>query len=389
MKHRIKVAYLLTPVEFGGSEKVSLTFLRNVDRTRFDIYPTVLIRPWEKDTVFVRQLEDAYPLYKLPVAIRPGSVGRDHLRVIRCVKSLHRYLSKRSVHILHTHGYFADIIGIPVSKLLGLSHISTCHGFISNNTKLAMYNMLDRFVLRFCDRIIVVSEGIKDELIKGGIRKSRITVIQNAIENRENYDPSLFSAHRKKMRRLLNIGDSEFLVGYVGRLSEEKGLRYLIEAREGIGPNGKPFKIVLIGEGPYRKGLEDLAKRKGLEMEVIFAGFHLDVEEWFAALDIFVLPSLTEGTPMSLLEAMSFGCPVIAARVGGVAKVIEDGVNGVLIGPGDSRMLAEKIEMFLNDPFMRRELGERAARLIEKDYNVHDWCRRIETEYNLAIRKNW
>ena len=187
MKDKIKIAYLLTPVEFGGSEKVSLTFLRNVDRTRFDIYPTVLIRPWEKDTVFVRQLEDAYPLYKLPVAIRPGSVGRDHLRVIRCVKSLHRYLSKRSVHILHTHGYFADIIGIPVSKLLGLSHISTCHGFISNDTKLAMYNMLDRFVLRFCDRIIVVSEGIKDELIKGGIKKSRITVIQNAIENRENY----------------------------------------------------------------------------------------------------------------------------------------------------------------------------------------------------------
>ena len=161
----LRIAYILTPVEFGGSEKVNLTFLNNVDRTLFDIYPVLLSRPWEKDNVFMKQLHEAnYSLYKIPVAIRPRSDGRDYLRVIRCFRKLYRFLSAENILLIHTHGYFADIIGMPAAKMLGIPHISTCHGFISNDRNLIIYNTLDRIALRFSDKIISVSDKIKNDI---------------------------------------------------------------------------------------------------------------------------------------------------------------------------------------------------------------------------------
>jgi glycosyltransferase involved in cell wall biosynthesis len=384
MSSKPKIAYILTPITFGGSDKVNLTYLRNADRSRFDINPILLIRPWEAETIFAQELKKFnYSFYTIPVAKRPSIEGRDYFRVLRCFKMIYSILKKASFDLVHTHGYFADIIGMPISKILHIPHISTCHGFISNDRKLKIYNSLDKLSLRFCERIIAVSEEIKNGLLKKGINESKIVVIQNAVQN--SYGRKEFADHRTEKRRFLSIEQDEFVIGYVGRLSEEKGVHYLIEAGSVLKESFEPFKIIIIGDGPRRKELKDLTKLKGLEREIIFTGFQSDVENWLPALDVFVLPSLTEGTPMALLEAMSVGIPIIATSVGGVPKIVENEISGFLIEPADFRALAEKIIILKENPVLRNKMAMEGLEIIKKRFDVHEWCRKIEREYDFTL----
>lgn len=381
----MRIAYIATPVDFGGAEKVSLNFLKNVDRTRFDISAILLVRPWEADNAFVEEIKKArFEIHKVPVAIRPSSEGQDFLRVPRCFKLIHSILKNGSFDLVHTHGYFADITGIPTAKKLSLPVISTCHGFISQDSRLKLYNRLDRLSLRLADRIIAVSEALKQELIAGGIKEKRVVVITNAVMADARGDASSETAALKRLS--INCNDNEFLIGYAGRLSKEKGVEHLIEAAAILISGGLPMKIVIIGDGPEKGILMDMARSRGIEDKITFTGFQNDVESWLTCLNAFVLPSLTEGTPMALLEAMACGLPCVASAVGGVPDVIENWKDGVLVQPGKAKELAEALEKIYNGKPLRQSISQEAVRTINARYNIKDWTRRIEAEY-LALGK--
>lgn len=385
MRSPLRVAYILTAIDFGGSDRVSLNFLKKVDRKRFETVPILLTRPWEEENIFIRELrKEGYPIEKVPVALRPRSEGRDYFRILRCLKIAHSILKKGSFDLVHTHGYFADIVGIPVAKKLSISTIATCHGFISNDRNLRIYNGLDRLVLKFSDKIIAVSEEIKKELIQSGINESRIGVILNAVNT--NIRSEQASESRQEKRRQLKIGEEERVVGYVGRLSEEKGIKNLMIAASMLIRSGTPVKVLILGEGPQRKELEALVEKEGLTESVIFAGFQTDVESWMPALDLFCLPSLTEGTPMALLEAMAYGVPVVATAVGGVPGVIQSGRNGLLVSPNQSEALRDAIAQLLKEGALRSSLSEAARDSIKKNYHIDDWTRKIEAQYDLIVK---
>ena len=124
-------------------------------------------------------------------------------------------------HLVHTHGYFADIIALPVCKLLGIPQISTCHGFISNDSTLKLYNLLDKIILRFCEKIIAVSSEIMNDLVRSRIKESRIVVIQNAVQI--PYGNKEFEDHRINKRQQLLIDSDIFVVGYVGTIKRGEG----------------------------------------------------------------------------------------------------------------------------------------------------------------------
>ena len=380
----IRIAYILTPVEFGGSETVSLTFLKNVDRSQFDIYPILFIRPWEEDNVFIKQLEkENYPIFKIPVAKRPKSGGRDYFRIVRCYKRLHSVLSEGSFHLIHTHGYFADILATLAAILLRIPRISTYHGLISNDKTLMFYNILDHIILRFSNEIIAVSEEIKDELIRIGIKGTRIKVILNAVPTK--VDDTISSQNRQKIRGLFGIKEEEFVVGYVGRLSQEKGIKHLIESTSLLIESGIPIKVLIIGDGPQRKELEALASEQEAKQEIIFSGFQENIENWFPAMDVFVLPSLTEGTPMALLEAMAFGLPVVASAVGGVPRIIESGKNGILVSGGNPVKLKDTIKKLYENKSLRENISKEARTTVKVKYDVKSWAKKIENEYMKTI----
>ena len=381
-----KIAYILTPVEYGGSEKVNLVFLKNVNRERYDVHPIILIRPWENDNTFVKALNDmGYASRVIPVAKRPVSEGRDYFRVLRCLSILHGILSKEKFDIVHTHGYFADIIGSVTSHLHNVPHIATCHGFISNDVRLKIYNIIDKLLLRYCAKVIAVSEEIKINLVKSGINEEKIVNIQNAVKN--TLSASQLQCLREEKRKQLSIEKDEFVVGYAGRLSKEKGLCYLIRAGVLLNLRIRNFKIIIMGDGPERRALEYTVAQEGLQETVIFTGFVTDVEEWLPAMDIFVLPSLSEGTPMALLEAMSKGRPVIASRVGGVPMVVDDNITGFLVEPGNSAAIAEKIRYIKENEEIRNKMSMEVSKAVKIRFDVRDWCQRIEKEYDDILKR--
>ena len=377
---KYKIAYILTPIEFGGAEKVSLTFLRNVDRTIFDIYPILLTRPWEKFNLFIEEIKKAnYQYVTIPVALKPLSEGKDYFRVFRCFKFLVSILMKHKYDIIHSNGYFADILGVPAAKIFSIPHVSTCHGYIATDRSLAIYNALDRFFLRFSTKIIAVSDTIKIALINSGVKESRIEVIKNAVST--DIDSVLFAKNRQEIRHLLGIDDNDFVVGYSGRLSEEKGVRYLIEACKVLSKSGVNLKVLIIGDGPQKLELQQLVEESDLSDEIIFAGFQKEIESWLPALDLFVLPSLTEGTPMALLEAMAFGISVVASSVGGVPQVINSGENGLLVSPAKIDEIVNAILVLINNKELCNTFSDAGKHTINEKFNIKDWVNKIESVY--------
>ncbi len=377
---KIKAAYILTPITFGGAEKVSLNFLRTVDRDLFDIRPILLTRPWEEEPYFAREIQRlGYDYVKVPVALRPLSNGRDRMRLPRVAYRFRSILKRESFDVVHTHGYFADICGLPVARLQGLRTISTCHGFVSNDRKMGVYNKVDTYALRLCRSIIAVSECIKSELVQRGIKESKIAVIPNAVSS--PIDDYEFLALRHKKRSSLEIDAKDFVVGYLGRLSKEKGLSYLIQALAELAATGEPIKLLIVGEGPEKEALEQIVQEKNLGSQVIFAGFQTDIENWLPVLDVFALPSLTEGTPMALLEAMAMEIPVLATAAGGVPKVVTDGVNGLLVPPGNHQNISNGLKMLKNNPELRVRLAREGSDMIKRKYSISKWCREIEQIY--------
>jgi glycosyltransferase involved in cell wall biosynthesis len=376
---KIKVAYVVTPVDFGGAEKVSLMFLRNVDRTLFDIHAITLIRPWEKYNFLTDALcEISHHVHKVPVANKPKEQGRDYLRIPRCCRLIHAFLKEGAFDLVHTHGYFADIVATPSSKLFGIPHLSTCHGFISDGGKLSFYNMINRLVLRFSDKIIAVSNDIQRDLVKSGIRMSKIVVIKNAAEA---VNQDTLKQIREKNRRLLSVSNDEFVIGYVGRLSKEKGVEYLVEATALLHEKGIKVITIIIGDGPEKHSLEDLAKSSNTQDSIIFLGFEKQPEKWLPTMDAFVLPSLSEGTPMALLEAMSHGLPVIASAVGGIPDIIESMRNGILVPAGQAQKIANSLSILQGNAALRQIIGTAGQQTVQSNYNGKDWTKIIEKEY--------
>ncbi len=380
-KRKIKVAYALTPVDFGGAEKVSLNFLRNFNTDQFEIVPILLIRPWERGNFFIQEIEKHKINYlTIPVAIKPSNKGRDYFRIIRCYQRLFLILKQGNFDLVHTNGYFADILGVPLSKFFHIPLVATCHGFIQNDRKLRSYNKIDIFLLKFSSKIISVATDLKEKLVSLGVPESKVLTIGNAVEL-PKLTQEEFLEKRFSVRKRFDFNDDDIVIGYVGRLSEEKGVKYLLAAGKELLKNGLKVKFLLIGDGPQKLELETITRNLGLQEFTIFTGFQKHVVNLLPALNIFVLPSLTEGTPMALLEAMSYGIPVVATHVGGIPKVINNEENGILIPPSNDSELAASILKLLNSKKLQEKLSNGARKSIKERYSLKNWIKAIEQLY--------
>ena len=373
MKPPIRVAYVLTPITFGGAEKVSLNFLSNVDRKQIDLHVIALVRPWEKPPLLLEEVKRLGITYTtLPTRVRPGA---DPLRILRVIWALYRIFRQQRFDLLHTHGYFADICALPIARLCRIPALSTCHGFINTDWKLQLNNRMDLWSLRLCKRVLAVSDGIRNGLEERGINKEKIRVITNAVPV-----PSLAMQNdkdRRCFRQQHGISPEEFVFVYVGRLSEEKGLHYLLEAFSGLIRSAICARLVLIGDGPQLKMLEQRVAELDLERQVSLTGFQKQISPWLAIADCFVLPSLTEGTPMALLEAMAAGVPIVATGVGGVPDVITNGVNGLLVPCANAEALRDGMSRIIAHPELREKYRCEARKTVESRYSVQPWCQKI------------
>lgn len=314
------------------------------------------------------------------LAVHPVSMaGRSNLAAIA---PLARLIRSSGIDLVHFHGTRAGLPGLAAARIAGSAALYTVHGWACHQGRgsLAMSaaRAFERTIAHGADVLICVSQAdLAVGLRFGLVNPERSRVIANGV------DPARCDAseRRQEQRSQLGLSPRSQAIGLVGRLTHQKGQRLLLNAAPGILARHPEARFVLVGDGEDRELLTALAAHHGLADRVLFAGPRLDVPALMAALDVFVLPSYWEGMPISLLEAMAAGKPVIASRVNGSAEAIADGKTGLLVPPGDAPALGAAICRILGDPALAARIGEAARREVNERYHVVDMISSVASLY--------
>jgi glycosyltransferase involved in cell wall biosynthesis len=298
-----------------------------------------------------------------------------------------RVLSKRQVQILHAHRYKENIIGGLASLFSGVPYrVKTVHGLNEplkglKKMKANLYYFLDRWITKLLfDRIIAVSSQIAEKL-QYNFSGPRIVCIHNCVDL-QKVKPSHSPLEVKKS---LGIKEDSPLIGTAGRLVPVKGLDYLLKATPIMLERSSGLKVLIVGEGPERTNLERLASQWGIDSKVIFAGQREDVYDLISAMDLFVLPSLSEGIPMALLEALALGVPVLASHVGGIPEVLVQGQTGLLVPPRDEKALADACLYLLENKEKARLLADRGKKLVQDRFSAEIMAQKVTHLYQSLI----
>jgi len=292
---------------------------------------------------------------------------------------------RKSYDLVHFHGASIPLfVALPFLKWMGkkvvakvaAANLGTEAGSLSGRYGL-LGSLLARLVRRV-DAFVAISDEIRIGLLRDGVPAERIYGIPNFI------DPDIFRPARPGEKELLkeNLGfPAKTVVLYAGRLVPRKGVAYLLEGWRDIVPVFPDARLLLLGGGLLRESLEAAAGRLGIAGTARFCGGVDNVPEYLRAADLFVLPSLQEGLPNALLEAMASGVPVVATRIGGVVDIVEEGVDALLVAPEDARGLAAAITTVLGDASLRERLSEAAVRKIASAYGLWDRVERYRELY--------
>ncbi len=292
-------------------------------------------------------------------------------------------IRKKPVAILHTHEFFMNTIGLAASWLTGIPLVATVHGKNYYSERFRR-RLAYRLVGKFADQMVAVSDDLRVFIAERvGVPPHRIRVVPNGVP--VDGEPS----HERlvALRESLGLEQHTRVVGTVGSLYPIKGHNYLIEAAVHVVRRCPDVNFMFVGRGRLREELEAQARSLSVSPNVRFLGHRDDVRDLLALCDAFVLPSVSEGMPLALLEAMAAGLPTVATGVGGVTEVINDGATGLLVPPRDSHALAKAIATLLEDQRLSKKLGESARELVASRYSLDVMVQAYQGIYSALLRK--
>ena len=323
---KFKVVHLIASSGLYGAEKWIYALMRAMDTSRFSSTLVNLYDATEGQSAvvagaFERDL-DAID-FNTGGSFNPLSIFK-----------LSRWLKQNHIDIVHGHGYKSDIIGLMAGRLAGCKVISTPHGWTQQpDRKLQFYEWLDRQAFRLMDAVCPLSQGLYDSIV-GYVRPDKIHLIMNGVDIDEI--TAAVPAFTKQ--------PDEFIIGYIGRLIDDKDLPTLFKAVKQLlddqqGNLEKKIRVMIVGDGDAGSGLHRLAEELGLQQTIEFLGYRADATNYLKCFDIFVLPSLSEGIPRCIMEAMAAGVPVAASDITGCRVLVKHDDTGWLFPPGDSDAL--------------------------------------------------
>ena len=294
-----------------------------------------------------------------------GRVDRQAWLAIREV------IRREQIDLLHSHGYKSHVYGYFAARGTPCRTVATCHGYYTRTSKSGFlsvadmkvrgYREVERVLLPRFDRVVAVSNEVATSLRGAGVLGKRLAVIGNGIDVAE------FESARPA-EDLLEIKGRSLAVGLVGRLIQGKGHEQLFQAARTILAQCPGTVFFVIGDGPLRLRLADLARELGIAKSVVFVGKRHDMPQVYSSLDVLVLPSTAEGTPMVVIEALAAKRAVVASNVGGIPEIIDHDRTGRLIEPGNSFALQEAILTLLKNADLRRSLGTTVAAYLRKPF---------------------
>ncbi len=319
----------------------------------------------------------ARPLVEAGVPVRPLLDRKVKRRVsLAYARGLRRLVKGARFDLIHAHVYASAAVAALASLGTGVPLVLTEHTEALWQGRMA--RSVSRFVYGRARRIIAVSSVIRRRLVKrDGVPPDLITVVPNAVG-------AVAGAAATSPELPAGLGKGP-LVGVVARLQPEKGVDHFLKAAARVAPLVPEARFIVVGDGPLRGELGALTKRLGVGERVCFLGFRSDAREITSLLDVLVVPSLTEGAPLVVLEAMAAGVPVAASSVGGIPDQIRHEREGLLVAPGDAEALGEAILGLLRDPAYARSLGEAGRRRAGSEFGYGTMVQRIEDVYRKVL----
>ena len=365
--------FVVRPVDGGIREHIK-ELLRYLNTS----YELVVACPPMENLIISFQREGARIV---PVNI---SGNLDLLKDFHQVLLLARVIKKEKPDLIHLHGFKTGFLGRAAA--LGFPRIPlvlTVHNYYAHPEQscipFILFQLMEKVLSRRVNRIIAVSEALKKNLTGTlGIGEEKITKIYNGIQH-EVYQNNGDGGTQFKTE--LGIPQGVPLVGTTARLAPQKGLETLLEAARITLDQGKDCFFLVAGEGPVKEELENQVNRLNLGENVLFLGRINNVAEFLSCLDIFVLPSISEGLSISLLEALAAKKPVVASRVGGIPEIVIDGVTGSLVPPGDPVSLASRIIENLDHPEHSALMGIQGSQRVKEYFNLEDMVKKTEKIY--------
>src|SRR6266508_5750579 len=311
--------------------------------------------------------------------VRIDELGREisPLRDLVATLRLARLIRRERPDILHTHTAKAGTVGRVAALLAGRHRppivVHTFHGHVLRGyfgpVRSLVFRLLERWLAGHTTALIAVSPQVRDDLVALRVAPpERFVVIRLGIELGERVAGA--GDGRVESRRYLGIPPDRFAVGWIGRMTAVKRTDDVLVAFKRLRDEGVDAVLCLVGDGPDRLQLERRAHELGVMRDTLFLGYQNDVAEYFAAFDAFMLPSANEGTPVTTIEALAAGTPVVATRVGGVPDVVRDGEDGFLVDPGDVDELAERLAALAHDPALRKRMGAAGRERVLPRYAV-------------------
>lgn len=364
------ILQIVAPGEIGGLESVVLALAAGQSRRGHRVTVAVVSEPREGEHPF------AAALITSGVATVSFFVpARAYLKERALMTKLCEGLNP---DVVHTHGYRPDILHAGLRFRRRFATVTTLHGSSKIGGRTTFHELVQLFLLRRFDAVIAVSRELVETLRGKRVAPDRLHLVPNAWSDR------LPVAETLEARRFLGIPADEIVVGWVGRLIPVKGADVLLEAARHL--NDLPITISIVGDGSERDRLESLARNAGLSDKVRFHGSVPDAARYMRAFDVFVLSSRSEGTPITLLEAIAAKVPVVAATVGGVPDVV--GPAGAILVPAEDPLrLAEAIRDVIEDRTSASARANAAAERLSTNYNVDRWLDAHDEVYRDAISR--
>jgi len=364
-----KIIHIITLSEWGGAQQVCYDIVTNLRRTGYPV--EVACAPGGE--LVDRLRSKGILVHPVDTLKRDFSPFNDLIALF----ALYRLIRRKRYSIVHCHSTKAGLLGRLGARLAQRSAILfTAHGWAFSEGRAYWERWLlaqaERLVAKMTTKIICVSEHDRElALLFKVAHPDQLVVIHNGIDPRP-----FLQADGTRVQRQLGLEEGPMLT-FVGRLAPQKDPLTLLRAIQNLSRG----KLFLIGDGPLRFQAERFIRQNRLASRVILTGARMDIPDILAASDVFVLPSRWEGLPLVIIEAMMAGLPVVASRVGGVPELVEDGITGFLVPPGDSEALAEALQWLIEDKELRRRMGEAGREKALRKFTLDRMLRETQALY--------
>jgi glycosyltransferase involved in cell wall biosynthesis len=291
---------------------------------------------------------------------------------------------RERVSIWHGHDYKSNLLGLLLRRFRPMRLVTTVHGWVQHTRRTPLYYWVDRLCLPHYERVICVSDDLFAQSRACGVPADRCVLIENAI------DTAQFSRRLpvEEAKKRLGIPPDRLVVGAVGRLSAEKAFDLLIRSVARLLRRDMDVELWIVGEGDQEGPLQALLTKLGVGERVRLLGYRSDIRDLYEAMDVFALSSLREGLPNVLLEALALETPVVATRIAGIPRLIQDGKNGLLIEPGDEAALTRALTSLLEDTQLRARLRSAGRRTVETRYSFEVRMQKVRRLYDDLMHEN-